>query len=87
MPLSAERVEQLDLPQMVMPNEARLGTAFTVSLDAREGITTGISAADRARTIRVLADPATTKADLVKPGHIEVLASAVARSLAELSTT
>jgi 3,4-dihydroxy 2-butanone 4-phosphate synthase/GTP cyclohydrolase II len=47
-----------------------LGTAFTVSVDAREGITTGISAADRARTIRELADPATKAADLVKPGHI-----------------
>ena len=69
-PMTAERLEQLDLPQMVARNEARLGTAFTVSVDAREGISTGISAADRARTIRVLADPNSAVADLVKPGHI-----------------
>src|SRR5919197_895175 len=69
-PMTTERLEQLHLPQMVERNEARLGTAFTVSVDAREGITTGISAADRARTIRVLADPKSTSADLVKPGHI-----------------
>jgi 3,4-dihydroxy 2-butanone 4-phosphate synthase/GTP cyclohydrolase II len=69
-PMTAERLDQLDLPQMVMRNEARLGTAFTVSVDAREGVTTGISAADRARTIRVLADAGTRPHDLVKPGHI-----------------
>jgi len=69
-PMVAERLEQLDLPQMVARNEARLGTAFTVSVDAREDITTGISAADRARTIRVLANASSTAADLVKPGHI-----------------
>src|SRR5712692_4044577 len=69
-PMVAERLEELDLPQMVVRNEARLGTAFTVSVDAREGITTGISAADRAKTIRVLADPTARPADLVKPGHI-----------------
>ncbi len=69
-PMTPERLEQLDLPQMVTRNEARLATAFTVSVDAREGITTGISAADRARTIQLLADPATTAADLVKPGHV-----------------
>ncbi|HET9808499.1 MAG TPA: 3,4-dihydroxy-2-butanone-4-phosphate synthase, partial [Candidatus Limnocylindria bacterium] len=69
-PMTTERLEQLDLPQMVVRNEARLGTAFTMSVDAREGITTGISAADRARTIRVLADPNATAQDLVKPGHM-----------------
>jgi 3,4-dihydroxy 2-butanone 4-phosphate synthase/GTP cyclohydrolase II len=69
-PMTAERLQQLELPQMVERNEARLGTAFTVSVDAREGITTGISAADRAKTIRMLADPKSTAADLVKPGHI-----------------
>ena len=69
-PMTSERLEQLDLPQMVQRNEARLGTAFTVSVDARDGITTGISAADRARTIRVLADPNTRPGDVVKPGHI-----------------
>ena len=69
-PMTAERLDQLDLPQMVSRNEARLGTAFTVSVDAREGVSTGISAADRARTIRVLADPKARAQDLVKPGHI-----------------
>ena len=69
-PMTTERLQQLDLPQMVARNEARLGTAFTVSVDAREGVTTGISAADRARTIRVLAGPETKPHDLVKPGHI-----------------
>jgi 3,4-dihydroxy 2-butanone 4-phosphate synthase/GTP cyclohydrolase II len=69
-PMTTERLEQLDLPQMVVRNEARLGTAFTMSVDAREGITTGISAADRARTVRVLADPNATAHDLVKPGHM-----------------
>ena len=69
-PMTTERLQELELPQMVSRNEARLGTAFTVSVDARDGVTTGISAADRARTIRVLADPGTTAHDLVKPGHI-----------------
>ena len=69
-PMTAERLEELDIPQMVERNEARLGTAFTVSVDAREDITTGISAADRAHTIRVLADPKSAATDLVKPGHI-----------------
>src|SRR6266550_627302 len=63
-PMITERLQELDLPQMVSRNEARLGTAFTVSVDAREGVTTGISAADRARTIRVLANPATNAHDL-----------------------
>jgi 3,4-dihydroxy 2-butanone 4-phosphate synthase/GTP cyclohydrolase II len=69
-PMTVERLAQLDLPQMVARNSAPLGTAFTVSVDAREDTTTGISAADRARTIQVLADPKSTAADLVKPGHI-----------------
>ncbi len=69
-PMSPERADALDLPPMVARNEARLGTAFTVSVDAREGVTTGISASDRAHTIRVLADPASRPADLVKPGHV-----------------
>src|SRR4030088_385658 len=69
-PMTSERLEQLELPQMVQRNEARLGTAFSVTVDAREGVTTGISAADRARTIHVLADPKATAQDLVKPGHM-----------------
>src|SRR3979411_3501525 len=69
-PMTSERLEELELPQMVQRNEARLGTAFSVTVDAREGVTTGISAADRARTIRVLAGPEAKAHDLVKPGHI-----------------
>ena len=69
-PMTAEHLDALSLPQMVALNEARLGTAFTVSVDAREDITTGISAVDRARTIKVLADPKSRPSDLVKPGHI-----------------
>ena len=69
-PMITPHLEELSLPQMVERNEARLGTAFTVSVDARDGITTGISAADRAHTIKVLADPKSRPADLVKPGHI-----------------
>jgi 3,4-dihydroxy 2-butanone 4-phosphate synthase/GTP cyclohydrolase II len=68
--LTEERCEQLGLPQMTQRNEARLGTAFTVSVEAREGVTTGISAADRAHTIEVAIDPASTPHDLVQPGHV-----------------
>ena len=68
--LTRQRVEQLGLPLMAHGNELRLSTAFTVSIEAREGITTGISAADRARTIQVAIDPGATRADLATPGHI-----------------
>jgi 3,4-dihydroxy 2-butanone 4-phosphate synthase/GTP cyclohydrolase II len=68
--LTAERCEELGLPPMTQTNEARLGTAFTVSVEAREGVTTGISAADRAHTIQVAIDPASTPHDLVQPGHV-----------------
>jgi 3,4-dihydroxy 2-butanone 4-phosphate synthase/GTP cyclohydrolase II len=68
--LPRARVEALGLPLMAQGNESRVSTAFTVSIEAREGITTGISAADRARTIQVTIDPATTRADLSTPGHI-----------------
>jgi 3,4-dihydroxy 2-butanone 4-phosphate synthase/GTP cyclohydrolase II len=68
--LTGERCEQLGLPPMTPRNEARLGTAFTVSVEAREGVTTGISAADRAHTIHVAIDPASTPHDLVQPGHV-----------------
>jgi 3,4-dihydroxy 2-butanone 4-phosphate synthase / GTP cyclohydrolase II len=69
-PMTARHLDELSIPQMVERNEARLGTAFTVSVDARDGITTGISAVDRARTIHMLADPNSRATDLVKPGHI-----------------
>ncbi len=68
--LARERVEALGLPLMARGNESRTGTAFTVSIEAREGVTTGISAADRARTIAAAVDPAATPADLVSPGHV-----------------
>src|SRR2546421_1773050 len=68
--LTGERCEELGLAQMTQRNEAPLGTAFTVSVEAREGVTTGISAADRAHTIQVAIDPDSTPHDLVQPGHI-----------------
>jgi 3,4-dihydroxy 2-butanone 4-phosphate synthase/GTP cyclohydrolase II len=69
-PLTASDADRLDLPPMYNPNQDRRGTAYTVTVDAREGISTGISAADRARTIRLLADPTTSPADLARPGHV-----------------
>ncbi|MCC6629113.1 MAG: bifunctional 3,4-dihydroxy-2-butanone-4-phosphate synthase/GTP cyclohydrolase II [Chloroflexi bacterium] len=77
-PLTGERLDALALPLMVAPdrNGTRFGTAFTVSVEARDGVTTGISAADRARTIQVLANPATTPSELVRPGHIFPLRAA-----------
>jgi 3,4-dihydroxy 2-butanone 4-phosphate synthase/GTP cyclohydrolase II len=77
-PMTGERLDALGLPLMVAPdrNGARYGTAFTVSVEAREGVTTGISAADRARTIQVLASPTSTSADLVCPGHVFPLRAA-----------
>ena len=69
-PMTGEDLERLKLPQMVDRNTASHGTAFTVSVDAATGITTGISAGDRARTIRLLADPETGSAEFARPGHI-----------------
>jgi len=63
-------VDRLQLPMMVQQNSAPLGTAFTVSIEARQGVTTGISAADRAHTVRVAIDPASRSQDLVSPGHV-----------------
>ncbi len=68
--LTPQRCAELNLPPMVSHNEARLQTAFTVSIEAREGVTTGISAADRAHTIQVAIDPGSRPADLVQPGHV-----------------
>ena len=69
-PLEPERTDELDLPLMVVANTEALRTAFTVSVDYRHGTTTGISAHDRAATIRSLIDPATRPTDLNRPGHI-----------------
>ncbi len=68
--LVPERVAQLGLPMMVEDNQAPLGTAFTISIEAAEGVTTGISASDRAQTIRVATDPNADKSDIVSPGHV-----------------
>jgi len=68
--LTRERVEELGLPLMVRKNETRHETAFTVSIEAREGVTTGISAPDRARTIAVAIDSHSTERDIVTPGHV-----------------
>jgi 3,4-dihydroxy 2-butanone 4-phosphate synthase / GTP cyclohydrolase II len=68
--LTETRADELGLRPMTEHNEARLGTAFTVSIEAREGVTTGISAADRAHTVQVAIAPDATPADLVQPGHV-----------------
>src|SRR5213594_280480 len=68
--LTPERVGELQLPPQAHENTAAFGTAFTVSIDARRNITTGISAADRATTIRTAVDPACKPGDLARPGHI-----------------
>jgi 3,4-dihydroxy 2-butanone 4-phosphate synthase/GTP cyclohydrolase II len=69
-PMLGERLDELKLGMMVADNTAPMGTAFTISVDARRGITTGISAYDRALTIRTLVDPQMSAADLVAPGHM-----------------
>ena len=68
--MTGERIEQLRLPLMSKQNASRHQTAFTVSIEAREGVTTGISAADRARTIQVAIDPAMGADDIATPGHV-----------------
>ena len=69
-PMTAERLDELKISMMVSDNTAPLGTAFTVTVDARRGVTTGTSAYDRAVTIRVLVDSQTHPEDLTRPGHI-----------------
>ncbi len=68
--MSGGDTDRLGLPPMSKENDCTLGTAFTVSIDAREGVTTGISAFDRAHTIRIAADPHSTRQDFRVPGHI-----------------
>ena len=68
--LTARRCDELGLDLMAAKNESRFETAFTVSIEARDGVTTGISAADRARTIQVTVDPDSSPRDLVQPGHV-----------------
>ena len=69
-PLSEQEADRLDLPPMYHTNQDRRGTAYAVTVDAREGVTTGISAADRARTIRLLGSADTKPTDLSRPGHV-----------------
>src|SRR4026208_1057728 len=69
-PTTAERLKQLGIEQMVSQNRESFRTDFQISVDAARGITTGISAADRARTIQVMADPTAVPEDLVQPGHV-----------------
>src|SRR5271155_2391292 len=69
-PTTFERLKQLGIEQMVAQNTENFRTDFQVSVDAAKGITTGISAADRARTIKIMAGPTTVPEDLVQPGHV-----------------
>nr|WP_082046278.1 3,4-dihydroxy-2-butanone-4-phosphate synthase [Arthrobacter sp. L77] len=75
-PLRSEDADRLLLPPMTAVNEDAKGTAYTVSCDAAAGVSTGISAADRARTAQVLADPASGPLDLTRPGHVFPLRAA-----------
>ena len=72
-PMEGPRLDELDLPLMVSASTARLGTAFTVTVDARQGTTTGISAKEQAHTIRVMLEAGTRPADLLRPGHVRPL--------------
>ena len=69
-PMTGEMLDRLQLPLMTSQNSERMRTAFAITVDARDGVTTGISAADRARTIRTLADSATEPYEIVRPGHV-----------------
>jgi 3,4-dihydroxy 2-butanone 4-phosphate synthase/GTP cyclohydrolase II len=68
--MTGERLDELHIPMMVGENTSKFGTAFTVSIEARHGVTTGISAADRAKTILTAIDPKTVPSDLARPGHV-----------------
>src|ERR687886_823000 len=70
MPLTEERCDELHLTMQVADNTSGFGTAFTVSIEARRGVTTGISAADRAATVKAVIDPRTRPEDLARPGHM-----------------
>ena len=75
MPMTPERLEELDVPLMVTENTARFNTAFCVSIEAKGKTSTGISAGDRAATVLAAIDPATTAADLARPGHMWFVAT------------
>src|SRR6516225_2953587 len=69
-PMEGKDLDRLELPLMTLRNTESMRTAYTISVDAKEGVSTGISAADRSRTIRLLSDPKTVATDLVRPGHV-----------------
>ena len=73
--LTKKQIDKLKLPLMSPNNKSRMQTAFTVSIEARKGITTGISAPDRARTIKTAINPKAKKNDIVSPGHVFPLAA------------
>jgi 3,4-dihydroxy 2-butanone 4-phosphate synthase/GTP cyclohydrolase II len=70
MPVLGQRLDELKIPMMVSENTSKFSTAFTVSVEAKRGVTTGISAADRARTVKTMIDPNTKPEDLARPGHM-----------------
>jgi len=70
MPIIGQRLDELNIPMMVQDNTARFSTAFTVSIEAKHGVTTGISAHDRAATVKAVIDPATRPEDIARPGHV-----------------
>src|SRR5260221_1963227 len=70
LPLTEERCDELQLFPQTSENTSSMGTAFTISIEAREGVTTGISAADRAKTILTAVNPASKPSDLARPGHV-----------------
>ncbi len=70
LPLTEERCDELQLQPQTSNNTSSMGTAFTISIEAKEGVTTGISAADRARTIQTAVDPNSKASDLARPGHV-----------------
>ncbi len=86
-PMTAQRLEELSINPMVMRNTALLGTAFTVSVDCTHDVTTGISAADRAKTIRTLVDPNACASDFAIPGHIFPIAAAAGGVLSRAGHT
>jgi 3,4-dihydroxy 2-butanone 4-phosphate synthase/GTP cyclohydrolase II len=85
--MTAERLDALEIPLMVMQNSSRFETAFCVSIEARVGTSTGISAADRAATVRTAINPSTKPADLVRPGHVFPLRARSAGVLARAGQT
>jgi len=70
MPVVGQRLDELGIPMMVSENTSKFSTAFTISVEAKRGVSTGISAADRAKTVKTIIDPATEPKDLVQPGHM-----------------